>query len=58
MGCPMWGRLSACGGLAVRHASEARALYQLLKPTYYEVQRNNAKVRNYLAESVVDGAKK
>jgi peptidyl-prolyl cis-trans isomerase SurA len=31
---------------------------QLLKSAYYEVQRNNAKIQNYLAQSVVDGAKK
>ena len=31
---------------------------QLLKSAYYEVQRNNAKIRNYLAENIVDGAKK
>lgn len=30
---------------------------QLLKSAYYEVQRNNAKIQNYLAQSVVDGAK-
>jgi len=30
----------------------------LLKSAYYEVQRNNAKIQNYLAQSVVDGAKK
>jgi len=31
---------------------------QLLKSAYYEVARNNAKIQNYLAQSIVDGAKK
>jgi peptidyl-prolyl cis-trans isomerase SurA len=31
---------------------------QLLKSAYYEVQRNNSKIKNYVAEKVVDGAKK
>jgi peptidyl-prolyl cis-trans isomerase SurA len=31
---------------------------QLLKSAYYEVQRNNAKIRNYLAQSIVQGASK
>src|SRR5205085_8017654 len=31
---------------------------QLLKNAYYEVARNNAKIQNYLAQSVVDGAAK
>jgi peptidyl-prolyl cis-trans isomerase SurA len=30
---------------------------QLLKSAYYEVQRNNAKIQNYLAQSVVDAAR-
>src|SRR3954453_17652896 len=31
---------------------------QLLKSAYYEVARNNAKIQNYMAQSIVDGAKK
>jgi len=31
---------------------------QLLKSAYYEVARNNAKIQNYLAQSIVDGTKK
>jgi peptidyl-prolyl cis-trans isomerase SurA len=31
---------------------------QLLKSAYYEVSRNNAKISNYLAQSIVDGTKK
>jgi len=31
---------------------------QLLKSAYYEVQRNNAKIQNYLAQSIVQGASK
>jgi peptidyl-prolyl cis-trans isomerase SurA len=31
---------------------------QLLKSAYYEVARNNAKISNYLAQGVVDGAAK
>jgi len=31
---------------------------QLLKSAYYEVARNNAKIQNYMAQAVVDGAKK
>ncbi len=31
---------------------------QLLKSAYYEVARNNAKISNYMAQSIVDGAKK
>ena len=31
---------------------------QLLKSAYYEVARNGAKIQNYLAQSIVDGAKK
>jgi peptidyl-prolyl cis-trans isomerase SurA len=31
---------------------------QLLKSAYYEVARNSAKIRNYLAQSIVDGTKK
>jgi peptidyl-prolyl cis-trans isomerase SurA len=31
---------------------------QLLKSAYYEVARNNAKIQNYLAQSIVDFAKK
>ena len=31
---------------------------QLLKAAYYEVARNNAKIENYLAQSIVDFAKK
>lgn len=31
---------------------------QLLKSAYYEVQRNSAKIQNYLAQNIVDGAKK
>jgi peptidyl-prolyl cis-trans isomerase SurA len=31
---------------------------QLLKAAYYEVARNNAKIQNYLAQSIVDNAAK
>ena len=31
---------------------------QLLKSAYYEVARNNSKIQNYLAQSIVDGMKK
>jgi peptidyl-prolyl cis-trans isomerase SurA len=31
---------------------------QLLKSAYYEVARNNAKIQNYLAQSIIDGTKK
>jgi peptidyl-prolyl cis-trans isomerase SurA len=31
---------------------------QLLKAAYYEVARNNAKIQNYLAQSIIDGTKK
>lgn len=31
---------------------------QLLKSAYYEVARNGAKIQNYLAQQIVDGAKK
>jgi peptidyl-prolyl cis-trans isomerase SurA len=31
---------------------------QLLKSAYYEVARNNAKIQNYMAQSIIDGAKK
>lgn len=31
---------------------------QLLKSAYYEVARNGAKIQNYFAQQIVDGAKK